>query len=47
MQETQSQLLLCTRISILAFNSARIKPIKLNYDKLNDDYVREMNLNCT
>jgi hypothetical protein len=43
----QSQLLLCTRKLILVFNSACIKRIRLNYDKLNDDYAREMNLNCT
>jgi hypothetical protein len=39
-------LLLCTRVLILAFNSARIKRIMFNYNKLNDDYAREMNLNC-
>jgi hypothetical protein len=46
-RKPQCQLLLCTRVLILIFNSTRIKHIKLNYDKLNDDYAREMNLNCT
>jgi hypothetical protein len=34
-------------VLILAFNSTRIKCIGLNYEKLNDGYAREMNVNCT